>query len=84
MIIAGCAEEIDNVINGLAIAGCEVCPAKEKCKDMSSKKEDNGLSCKEMIKQSIRILNIEPEERKGEIKWQPWEHFLLERFLDVR
>ena len=84
MIIAGSEKEIDDTIEAFAVAGCPVCPAKEKRRAGDIPDQDDGLTCGEIIRQTITILKVESEEEKERRKWQNWECFLLGRFLAVQ
>lgn len=85
MIIAGSEKEIDDTIEALAIVGCQVCPAKEKCRAGDIPDQDDELTCGEIIRRTITILKTESlEEEKEKRKWQSWECFLLGRFLAVQ
>lgn len=84
MIIAGNEKEIDDMIEAFVVAGCTVCPAQEKCRANNEQQQDDGLTCGEIIRQTITILKVESKEEKERRKWQNWECFLLERFLAVQ
>lgn len=56
--ITGTAAETDYIIEQLACGACEGCPAQTECKGAGKRdKTDDGLSCGELIRRHIKIIN---------------------------
>ena len=56
--ITGTVAETDYIIEQLACGSCEGCPAQAECKEVEKRdKTDDELSCGELIRRHIKIIN---------------------------